>query len=303
MIALKPAKEQHVQTGSTVSLGRLMFLLGPALIVVILLFGGGLFIGVLQALGYTPSTGLSGLSTQHFTNILRDPDFSTSLFLTLYIALTSTTIAAILSIFLSIGVNRWATSNRLIHFILQIPLAAPHLVIGISLIFLIAPSGIISRILSHISGTELQSSFPVLINDDWSVGIILVYIWKEIPFITFMLLAVLKNMGNELHQVGATLKATAWQRFYHITLPIIFPSLSGACCIVFAFTFGAFEIPYLLGKTYPLTLPVWAYKNYSDIDLLARPEGIGIGLIIAIIVIISVLIGERLITNQWRNDV
>lgn len=303
MIGQESSNAQKAVPANRVSPRHLALLLGPALTVVVLLFGGGLFIGILQSFGYSPSTGLSELTAQHFIHILSDPDFTTSLFLTLYIALTSTTIAAIISIVLALAINHWAASNKLIHFILQIPLAAPHLVIGIAMIFLLAPSGIVSRILGQMFGAEILSSFPVLVNDRWSVGIILVYIWKEIPFITFMLLSVLKNMGDELHQVGATLKASSWLRFRHITVPILLPSLSGACCIVFAFTFGAFEVPYLLGKTYPLTLPVWAYQNYSDIDLLARPEGIGIGLIIAVIVILSSLIGERLISNQWRSDV
>lgn len=276
--------------------------MGPALVVVVFLFGGGLFLGLLQALGWNPTGGLGNLSIQHFVAVIIDPDFLTSLGLTLYIALTSTLIAAIFSIFLALAIHRWAGNNKIIHFLLQIPLAAPHLVIGISIIFLLAPSGMVARLLTSILGPEVQSSFPILVNDNFSIGIILVYIWKEIPFITLMLLAVLKNMGNELHEVGATLKATPLQRFRYITLPIIWPNLSGACCIVFAFTFGAFEIPYLLGTTYPLTLPVWAYQNYSDIDLLARPEGIGIGLIIAVIVIISVLLAERMTSRTLKSN-
>jgi putative spermidine/putrescine transport system permease protein len=293
----KPGSIAHNALTTTPKLS-LFLLLGPALTLIVFLFGGGLIIGILQALGYQPLTGLSNLTTQHFSAILSDPDFRTSIGLTFYIALTSTLISAIISICLALSIHRWATTNTAIHFILQIPLAAPHLVIGIAMIFLIAPSGLVARLCSHFLGIEMQSSFPILINDRWSVGIILVYIWKEIPFITLMLLSVLKNMGDELLEVGATLKATPFQRFRFIILPIIRPSLNASCCIVFAFTFGAFEIPYLLGQTYPLTLPVWAYKNYSDIDLLARPEGIGIGLIIATIVILSVLLADRFFSSS-----
>lgn len=280
---------------------RIYLLLTPALLVIFILFGGGLAIGFLQALGYQPTTGLQALTSQHFTSILTDPDFRRSLGLTFYIALTSTIIAATISICLALSINRWAANYKIIHFILQIPLAAPHFVIGIAMILLIAPSGLISRLGSHFFGSDIRTNFPILINDPGSIGIILVYIWKEIPFITFMLLSVLKNMGNELTEVGATLKAGPIQRFKFITLPIIRPSLNASCCIVFAYTFGAFEIPYLLGQTYPLTLPVWAYKNYSDIDLLARPEGIGIGLIIAAIVIFSALLAERVLATPWQN--
>jgi len=118
-----------------------------------------------------------------------------------------------------------------------------------------------------------------------------------------MLLSVLTNLGPELNEAGATLKASWLQRFRYITLPIIGPSLGVACLIVFAFTFGAFEVPYLLGKTYPVSLPVWAYKNYSDVDLLARPEGIAIGLIIAAIITFAITLSQLLIHFSRRRGV
>jgi putative spermidine/putrescine transport system permease protein len=99
-----------------------------------------------------------------------------------------------------------------------------------------------------------------------------------------MVLSVLQNAGGELIEVGRTLKAGPWQRFRFILLPVIAPSLAAACLIVFAFTFGAFEVPWLLGRTYPMSLPVRGYKSYADVDLAARPEGIAIGLIIALVV-------------------
>ncbi|HWR90893.1 MAG TPA: ABC transporter permease subunit, partial [Desulfobacterales bacterium] len=138
------------------------------------------------------------------------------------------------------------------------------------------------------------SGFPLLVNDPWGVGIMAAYVWKEVPFITLMVLAVLQASGAELLDVGRTLKAGRWQRFRHITLPIIFPSLGAAGLIVFAYTFGAFEIPYLLGQTYPMMLPVWAYKAYSDVDLLSRPEGIAAGLVIAAVVAAAVALAQGL---------
>ena len=280
---------------------NIFLLLAPALLVVVTLFGGGLVIGFFQALGYQPGVEEQSLSLQHFITTLTDPDFTTSLGLTLYIALTSTLISAIASILLAVAINHWAANNKIIHFILQVPLAAPHLVIGISMILLIAPSGFIARLCSFFFEVDVQNTFPILVNDKWSVGILLVYIWKEIPFITFMLLTVLKNMGNELLEAGASLGATKLQRFFSITLPIIRFSLGASCCIVFAFTFGAFEIPYLLGQTYPQTLPVWAYMNFSDIDLEARPEGVALGIIIAVIVISTVLLSEYLTRTPSQN--
>jgi putative spermidine/putrescine transport system permease protein len=53
-------------------------------------------------------------------------------------------------------------------------------------------------------------------------------------------------------------------------------------------------VPFLLGRTYPMTLPVWAYKHYSDIDLMARPEGIATGIVIALLVMAAVVLAQIL---------
>ena len=282
---------------------KLVYLLGPALTLVLLLFGGGLTLGLFQALGYSANSGLQSISFDHFQTIFTDPDFSGSITLTLYISLTSTLLAASISIALALAIISWAAESRTVNFILEIPLTVPHLVVAISILLLLSPAGIFSRFFSSVGLLSSSASFPLLINDDYGIGIIVVYIWKEVPFITFMLLSVLTNLGPELNEAGATLKASRLQRFRYITLPIIGPSLGAACLIVFAFTFGAFEVPYLLGKTYPISLPVWAYKNYSDIDLLARPEGIAIGLIIAAIITLSITLSHLLIHFARRRGV
>ena len=281
--------------GRKASLHRLVYLLGPALTIILLLFGGGLLLGLFQALDFSSATGMKSITFDHFRTVFTDPDFAGSIALTLYISLTSTLLAASISVVLALTIAHWAANNRILNFILQIPLTVPHLVIAVSILLLLSPAGIFSRFFSFLGLLSSSSAFPLLINDDYGIGIIVVYVWKEVPFITFMLLSVLTNLGPELNEAGATLRASKLQRFRYITLPIIGPSLGAACLIVFAFTFGAFEVPYLLGKTYPISLPVWAYKNYSDIDLLARPEGIAIGLIIAAIITLSITFSQLLI--------
>ena len=57
-----------------------------------------------------------------------------------------------------------------------------------------------------------------------------------------------------------------------------------------AFTFGAYEIPALLGAHYPASLPVLAYRKFTDVDLASRPEAIAISMIIAILSLIFVLL-------------
>lgn len=278
-------------------------LVAPALVVVVVLFGGGLVLGLIQSLGHLPAAGMQSLSFKHFASVLGDPDFLQSLMLTLYVALTSTVIAAAISIVMAIFLLSLSEKSRMVHFIFQIPLTVPHLVIAVAMVFMLTPTGILSRLVIKLGLIDSSSAFPLLVNDSWGIGIILTYVWKEIPFITLMILSVLRRTGVELLEVGRTLKAGRWQRFRYITLPTISPSLGAACLIVFAYTFGTFEVPFLMGQTYPMMLPVWAYKNYSDVDLLARPEGIATGLIIAGIIVVAIVFSQLLTQAARRRGV
>jgi putative spermidine/putrescine transport system permease protein len=293
----------EARTGAARRPAARLALLAPAAGVVILLFGGGLVLGLAQSLGHLPAAGMSELTMAHFMHVLADPDFFASLGLTFYIALTSTVFACGISIAAALAFNSLAGRSRVIQFVFQIPLTVPHLVIAVAVVFMLAPSGLLSRLLLNLGLIDAAGGFPLLVNDRWGIGIMAAYVWKEVPFITLMIFAVLRGAGSGLMDVGRTLKAGRWQCFRHVTLPIIFPSLGAAGLIVFAYTFGAFEVPYLLGQTYPMMLPVWAYKSYSDVDLLSRPEGIAAGLIIAAVVTGAVALAQSLTQAARRRGV
>ena len=277
-------------------------LLLPALAVVVLLFGGGLVLGILQALGFS-ADGAGVWTLGHFEKVLTDPDIIRGLVMTFYISLTSTLAAAAASIVMALALMAMTGRRRTVQFIFQLPLTVPHLVIAVAMLFLLSPTGLLSRAAAALGLLDAPAGFPLVINDTWSVGIIAAYVWKEIPFITLMILSALKHGGRELLDVGKTLKATPWQRFRYIVLPTIFPSLTAACLIVFAYTFGAFEVPYLLGRTYPMTLPVMAFRLFSDVDLIARPEGIATGILIAVVVVISVVLSHMVTSSARRRGV
>jgi len=71
--------------GRKTGLTGLVYLLGPALTLILLLFGGGLFLGLLQALDFSSAAGVGSISFTHFRTVFTDPDFSRSIVLTLYI--------------------------------------------------------------------------------------------------------------------------------------------------------------------------------------------------------------------------
>ena len=63
----------NARTRSAPGLLTLTGMLSPALGVVVVLFGGGLVLGLLQSLGYLPAAGMDFYTLKHFRNVVLDP--------------------------------------------------------------------------------------------------------------------------------------------------------------------------------------------------------------------------------------
>lgn len=265
---------------------RVPLLLAPALLTLLVLFVGGLVVGLGQSLGYFPIIGLTDFTFRHYIDVLTDDVFLQSLWLTFRIAFISTALSALLAVGAALVLREVFPGSRITTFIFQIPLPVPHLVAATGMVILVTQSGLMARVGVALGWISTPSEFPVLVYDRPGVAIILTYLWKEIPFIGLVVLAVLQSVGPQYEEIAQTLGANRWQRFRYVLLPLILPGISSSSIIVFAFTFANYEIPLLLGVRFPTTLPVWAFQNYRDPDLSLRPEAMAVSIILAIIAII-----------------
>ena len=140
-----------------------------------------------------------------------------------------------------------------------------------------------------------------MVFDPYAIGIILQYVWKETPFIGVIILANINSLIEDYESVARSLGASKWQSFRYVFLPFIFPSALFASVIVFAFTFGAFEIPLMLGANYPSALPVLAYRKYTDVDLGAMPDAMAIAIAIAIFSSLIIFLYIKFARKKIRN--
>ncbi|MBA3291643.1 MAG: ABC transporter permease subunit [Actinobacteria bacterium] len=277
---------------------KIALLLAPALLVIGVLFASGLFAAVVQSLGYMPAIGQTEISFGAYRDVLTDGDFLNSFLLTIYVAGASTGISTVLAVLAALAL-RWS-SERLSAIVFQLPITIPHLVAAVGIALVVSQTGLGARFAATLGLIGEPAEFPALLYDRYSVGIILTYVWKEVPFIALVVLASLRGVAGELEDVARTLGANAWQRFWYVVFPVISPGIIAASLIVFAFTFGAFEVPYLLGKTYPTILPVMAYNEYRDIELTARPVAMAINVLIALITAVFAALYLRLAKDLGR---
>ena len=277
---------------------KIALLLAPALLVIGVLFAGGLFVAVVQSLGYLPAIGQTEISLDAYREVLTGEDFVDSFLLTTYVAGASTGVSTVLAVLAALALRR--AGGRLSAIVFQLPITIPHLVAAVGIALVISQAGLGARLAAALGLIGDPGEFPALLYDRYSVGIILTYVWKETPFIALVVLASLRGVAGELEEVARTLGANAWQRFWYVVFPVISPGIIAASLIVFAFTFGAFEVPYLLGRTYPTILPVMAYNEYRDIELTARPVAMAINVLIALITAVFAALYLRLARDLGR---
>ncbi|PLS80104.1 MAG: hypothetical protein CYG59_09775 [Chloroflexi bacterium] len=178
--------------------------------------------------------------------------------------------------------------------ILNINLAFPHLVWAVGLSLLLAQSGVVARLATLLGLIAMPAEFPVLIRDQFGIGIILDYVTKETPFLVLILLGILRSQPEAYAVVAENLGATHWQRLRYVTLPQVLPGLTAGALLVFAYVFGAYEVPAVLGVRYPQMLSVLALEFFANPDLHSRAEGMAISVIMAVVVLTVALIGYRL---------
>jgi putative spermidine/putrescine transport system permease protein len=259
-------------------------MLAPALAVIVLLFLGGLVLGLMQSVNYMPIIGKTTVSLDAYYNLLTGRTFLRSLGFTLYLATAATVISTILAIVCALVLRDTFVGRRLTTFIFQLNLPIPHLVGGVGIMMLAAQSGLLARVARLAGAISEPSQFPALVNDPYGIGILLEYVWKEVPFIGVIVLAVLRSLGTDYEELATSLGANRWQRLRHVLIPLMLPGILSASTIVFAFSFGGFEIPLLLGATFPAPLSVVAYRFYSDADLNARPDAMATSMVITVII-------------------
>ena len=271
----------------------IMLSLAPMLLVLVVLFGGGLAAGLLRSFNYMPVIGLTKPDLSAWRAVLASPGFLASLALSLRIAVASTLISAAIALAAAMLLRQTFPGHRIVQFLVRLNLTVPHVVGAIGILYLIAQSGSLARLAHHTGLITRPAEFPILVNDPHGIGIILHYIWKEVPFVTLILLAALHRLPPEYEALARSMGATRWQTFTRVLLPLLAPALLAASAIVFAFTFGAYEIPLLLGAHSPTALPVLAYRSYTATDLAARPEAMAMAIVTAVISAALILVALR----------
>lgn len=260
-----------------------------------------LFKGLQISLGYYPLIGLNQLTLANYRQVLSDPYFQKSLGYSCYLALTAT----FLSLLLGIGIAflLLKVKSSWLHKIIGLPISLPHIIVALMIMQLIGQSGIISRVCFQLGLIKEIGQFPLLIHDSGGFGIIMVFLYKEIPYVAVTTFAILQQLQLGYIEVAKNLGASTLRIFFTVILPMLQKTLITLFIILFCFTFASFEVPYLLGNPSNRTVALTAYDLFTQADLTTRPQAFALNLVmsgICLVITVVALTISRILPGGRR---
>lgn len=279
------------------------FLIAPLVVFLGLTFFYGLGFSVVDSLSGVGLGPHRLWTLAHYRVVLADSNFIESLFLTLSVAGVATLLSHAAGTALAFAMLGAPREGKWLRRLLLLPVIMPHLVVAVIVFHIFAQTGVLARLAWWAGFIGAPQQFPLLVFDPYAVGIMLVYLYKQIPFVAMVAYDTLGGISDRFAHVAANLGASSWQIATSIYLPLLRPTLVSTSLITFAFAFGAFEVPLLLGTPAWRTLPVESYILYTNIDPNTQVRAMVINVLITLMALsLSALYSdmERLMTT-YRN--
>lgn len=155
-----------------------------------------------------------------------------------------------LGLFLALAFNDPTIPVRkLVRSILLIPYAVPFFLSILIWRGMLNPHvGVINKILETLIGWS-----PAWLSDQWwaKVAILIINLWLGFPYMMLITTGALQAIPSEIYEAAEVDGASAWQRFWHITLPLLLVSVGPLLIFSFAFNFNNFNVIFLFNRGGP----------------------------------------------------
>jgi multiple sugar transport system permease protein len=225
-------------------------LLLPSMVFMLLLFGWPLVQGLLTAFRQTGG----GFTLANWSRMFDDPFFASAFRNTLLLIVIVVPIQFVLAVGMALLLQsrpRFASG----HFYLwAIPLAISELAAGLVWLSIFSPRGYLNSLLNTLGISEtgvgwLDYDKPA----NMLLAVVVAEVWRATSLVFVIVVAGLQLAPRDYDEAAQVFGASAWQRLWHVTLPIIRPSLQVALILRTILAMQAFAVAQALtGRNFPL---------------------------------------------------
>jgi multiple sugar transport system permease protein len=232
-------------------LGLLFMLPAGALLLVFLTYP----LGLGTWLGFTDTRiGRPGqwVGVENFAFLVGDSVALLSLFNTVFYTVVASVLKFALGLWLALLLNRHLPFKSFIRAVVLLPFIVPTALSAIAFWWLYdAQFSVLSWTLTRFGLIDEYINF---LGDPWlaRLSTIAANVWRGVPFVAICLLAGLQTISPSLYEAASLDGATDWQKFRHVTLPLLTPIIAVVMTFSVLFTFTDFQLIYVLTRGGPL---------------------------------------------------
>jgi multiple sugar transport system permease protein len=203
---------------------------------------------------------------------------------TLIIAGTSVTIELVLGMLLALVMHRTIVGRGLVRTAALVPYGIITVVAAFAWRFAwsSAEGGFVPKLFGWtFDPTATTEPF-------WNyVVVVLTEVWKTTPFMALLLMAGLTLVPGELQEAAKVDGATAWQRFWRITIPLMKPAILVALLFRALDAFRIFDSVYIISAGNNPNVETVSVLDYNE--LLTRLN-LGVGSAISVLIFLCVVL-------------
>jgi molybdate transport system permease protein len=143
--------------------------------------------------------------------------------------------------------------------IVTLPLVLPPAVLGFYLLVLMGPQGPLGQLTQALGLGLLPFTFS---------GLVVASVIYSMPFVVQPLQQAFTTMGDRPLEAAATLRASPWDAFVSVALPLARPGFITAAVLGFAHTVGEFGVVLMIGGNIPGQTQVLSMAIYNHVEAL-----------------------------------
>jgi len=215
-------------------------------------------------------------------------DIASAVSLTLALA----TITTLILLLIATPIAWWLAQSRsrwkeVIASVVALPLVLPPTVLGFYLLIALGPHGPGGWIASWFGATSLAFSFGGLV-----VGSVI----YSLPFMVQPLRNAFASIGERPLEVAATLRASPWNAFWSIAVPLARTGFLSGSVLAFAHTVGEFGVVLMIGGNIPGETKVLSIAIYDYVESMQWAQAHGLAaamLLFAFAVILTMHLLEK----------
>lgn len=183
---------------------------------------GGVFISFTNWDITRPQVSFIGLDNYFY--MFRDRDFRTAVLNTFIFTVAIVLLRNVLALFLAVGLTGNLKTTTWLRTAFYIPSVLSYVVVGVMFTALFQMNGTVNQVLNVI-GIPIRHEW-LASADTALLTVILEDVWKWTGFHMIIYIAGIMAIPADYYESAHIDGATAWQRFFRITLPLLIPSLT-----------------------------------------------------------------------------